>query len=272
VFLILGRFTMNFKMKALVAAAVVATTMSGAANALTNNEIFLVANDTTAGVTKTFIAALGQAGTTQAFSGTSNLLVDYSADANWTSFIAGTSNVTYQVLGLFQSDLTRVGSLNAGDKLLVSSLATPGKLTNNQLTTLVGAGVTSSASFGGFEALNAAVTGTSTGLVVGAGANGIGAVSNNVFNQYLNVNTQATLGQSLNFYSVTRSANTSGLTAQVVNQYMGENPTTVADTWKLSATGQLTYATAAVPEADSWAMAMLGLGLMGFVARRRTRA
>ena len=38
---------MNFKMKALVAAAVVATTMSGAANALTNNEIFLVATDTT---------------------------------------------------------------------------------------------------------------------------------------------------------------------------------------------------------------------------------
>jgi len=263
---------MNFKMKALVAAAVVATTMSGAANALTNNEIFLVANDTTAGVTKTFIAALGAAGTAQAFTGTSNLSVNYAADANWTNFIAGTSNVTYQVLGLYQSDLTKIGALNAGDKLLVSSLATPGKLTNGQMTTLVGAGVTSSASFGGFEFLNAAVTGTSTGLVTGGGADGIGAVNNNVFNLYLNVNTQAGLGQDLGFYSVTRPASTGNLTAQTVTKFTQDGQPTIGDVWNLNAAGKLTYTTAAVPEADSWAMAMLGLGLMGFVARRRTRA
>ncbi|MBX9705930.1 MAG: hypothetical protein K5Q00_06705, partial [Gammaproteobacteria bacterium] len=86
---------MNFKLKALVAAAVVATTMSGAANALTNNEMFLVAYDATA--SKTFIAALGQAGTAQAFTGSTNLAVDYSADANWTNFITGATagGVTY---------------------------------------------------------------------------------------------------------------------------------------------------------------------------------
>lgn len=263
---------MNFKMKALVAAAVVATTMSGAANALTNNEIFLVANDTTAGVTKTFIAALGQAGTTQAFTGSSNLNINYSADANWTSFIAGTSNVTYQVLGLYQSNSTAVSSYNAADKLLVSSLTTPGSLTNTSMNNLMANGSTSSSSFGGFEALNAAVTGTSTGLVLGGGANGIGAVSNNVFNLYLTANTQASLGQDLGFYSITRPASNTGLSKQIVTKYLQDGSTTVGDVWNLSATGQLTYTTAAVPEADSWAMAMLGLGLMGFVARRRTRA
>jgi len=263
---------MNFKLKALVAAAVVATTMSGAANALTNNEIFLVANDTTGGVSKTFIAALGAAGSAQAFAGTSSFAVDYSTDANWTNFIAGTSNVTYQVIGLYQSNPAAITSYNAADKLLVSSLVTPGKLTNNQMNTLMSGAVSLSTSFGGFEALNASVTGTSTGLVLGTGADSYGAVSNNVFNSYLNANTQATLGQSLNFYSVTRPVSQTGLTAQIVKQYMGESPVTVADTWTLSAAGQLAYATAAVPEADSWAMAMLGLGLMGFVARRRTRA
>ena len=39
--------------------------------------------------------------------------------------------------------------------------------------------------------------------------------------------------------------------------------------FNLSSTGALVYAVAAVPEADSWAMMMLGLGFMGFVARRK---
>lgn len=266
---------MNFKLKALVAAAVVATTMSGAANALTNNEIFLVANDTTSGNTKTFIAALGQAGSTQAFTGASNLSIDYSADANWTNFITGTTNVTYQVIGLYQSNPTAITSYNAADKLLVSSLAKPGKLTNNQMNALMANGVAPSASFGGFEFLNAAVTGTSTGLVLGTGADGIGAVSNNVFNNYLTVNTQAVLGQDLSFYSITRPSASTGLTAQVVTQYYQDGSTTVGDAWNLNATGQLTYTTAsvaAVPEADTSAMILAGLSLMGFVARRRMQA
>lgn len=263
---------MNFKLKALVAVAVATITMSGAANALTNNETFLVASDITGGVTKTFIAALGAAGTAQAFTGTSNISVNYATDTNWTSFIAGTSNVQYQIIGLYQSDPTRITSYNAADKLLVSSLVTPGRLTNNQMNGLMANGAASSASFGGFEFLNAAVTGTSTGLVLGGGADGIGAVSNNVFNNYLNVNTQAVLGQDLNFYSVTRPSSAAGLAQQIVTQYT-QGATTTPDVWNLSATGLLSYtgasSVAAVPEADTSAMMLAGLGLMGFVARRR---
>ena len=39
--------------------------------------------------------------------------------------------------------------------------------------------------------------------------------------------------------------------------------------FSLSNTGSLVYSVAAVPEADTWAMMMLGLGFMGFVARRK---
>jgi len=267
---------MNFKMKALVAAAVVATTMSGAANALTNNDIFLIANGVdAAGVSESFVSVLGQAGTAQAFTGTSNLAIDYSADANWMSFIASATSVQYQVVGFYQSNPAATTSYNAADKLLVSSspTLTPGKLTNNQMNALMGATAGAGTSFNSFLLDNATLTGTSTKLVVGPGAGGFATASNNVFNNYLNVNTQAALGHDLGFYSVTRPTTQTGLTAQLVAAYSGEG-VAAADVWNLNATGQLTYttATAAVPEADSWAMAMLGLGLMGFVARRRTRA
>ncbi|MDI1361804.1 PEP-CTERM sorting domain-containing protein [Methylotenera sp.] len=265
---------MNLKLNALVLAAVVASAMSGAANALTNNEIFLVASDTSGWAPKTFIAALGQAGTAQAFTGTTSFSIDYSGDVNWQNFIAGSSNVTYQVIGLFQSDPTRTTSYNADDKLLVSSLTTPGRLTNNSMNQLMAGAVSPSGIMGGFEYLNAAVTGTSTGLVSGFGADGIGAVKNNVFSQYLNVNTQAALGEYLNFYSITRPTSSAGLAVQVTTQYT--DVAANADTWHLRANGQLSYVagpltpiTSDTPEADTSAMMLIGLGLMSFMARRR---
>ena len=262
---------MNFKLKALVAATVATVTMSGAANALTNNEIFLVASDTTGSTTKTFIAALGGAGSVTAFTGNSNLAFNYSADANWTNFISGTTAVSYQVLGINVGNSATAGSYTATDKLLVSSNGLPGGLTNNQMNLLIGSANSTSGIIGGFEFLNAAITGTSTGLVNGGGADGIGAVKTNFFSQYLNVNTVAALGSDLGFYSITRPAATGGLTQQVKTQFLQDN-STAGDVWNLSATGLLTYtgaSVAAVPEADTSAMMLAGLGLMGFVARRR---
>lgn len=262
-------------MKALVAAAVVATTMSGAANALTNNEIFLVAYDATAA--KTFIAALGQAGTAQAFTGSSNLSVNYAADANWTNLMstATAGSVTYQVLGI-----SYVGSsgYNAADKLVLTSNGTPGPLNNSAFNQIKSDAQPTGAFLGLFETLNSSITGTSTGLVAGGGSDSGFAVGSNFFTKYPgSLNTTATLDTSLNFWGVTRNQTVTTNPGQsLVAQYLQGAAGSSADTWNLSSTGQLTYtataATAAVPEADSWAMAMLGLGLMGFVARRRTRA
>ena len=262
---------MNFKLKALVAAAVATMTMSGAVNALTNNEIFLVASDTTGSTTKTFIAALGGAGSVTAFTGNSNLSINYAADANWTNFISGTTNVSYQVLGINVGNSATAGSYTATDKLLVSANSVPGGFTNNQMSLLIGSANASSGTIGGFEFLNAAITGTSTGLVTGGGADGIGAVKTNFFGQYPNVNTVASLGADLGFYAITRPATTGGLNQQVKTQFL-QDSSTAGDVWNLSASGLLTYTTAsvaAVPEADTSAMMLAGLGLMGFVARRR---
>jgi len=259
---------MNFKLKALVAATVATITMSGAANALTNNEIFLVAYDATAA--KTFIAALGGFGTTSTFTGTSNGSVNYATDANWTNFITGatTGGVTYQVLGF---NNTGIGGYAAADKLLVSSNATPGLLANVSMNQMMADVGSNAGSIGGFMFLNAAVTGSSTGLVLGNGAATGGAVNTNVFNKYLAVNATASLGSDLGFYSVTRPVSTSNVAKQIVTQFV-QGSTTTPDVWNLSASGLLTYtgaSVAAVPEADTSAMMLAGLGLMGFVARRR---
>ncbi|GBL45124.1 hypothetical protein SFMTTN_0928 [Sulfuriferula multivorans] len=48
----------------------------------------------------------------------------------------------------------------------------------------------------------------------------------------------------------------------------GVTPFTNAS-WKLDTAGNLAYTVAAVPEADTWAMLLAGLGMMGFIARRR---
>ena len=264
---------MNFKLKALVAAVVATVTMSGAANALTNNEMFLVAYDVAA--SKTFIAALGVAGTASAFTGDTNLSVNYATDTNWTSFITGaTANgVTYQVLGFNSAGS---GGWNAGDRLLATSNTAPNTFKNLAMTTMMTDVKDTLGFIGGFEFLNAAITGTSTGLVTGAGADSGAKVGTNVFTKYNAFDATAALGTDLGFYSLTRPATSTniGVAAESIKtQFLQAAAGSAGDTWNLSSTGLLTYtAIAAVPEADTSAMMLMGLGLMGFIARRRTRA
>ena len=116
-------------------------------------------------------------------------------------------------------------------------------------------------------------TGSGLGFGGGAGSDSGAKVGTNVFTKYNGFNATAALGSDLGFYSISRPTGTTSVTQTVKTQFLQGAAGSTGDVWNLSATGQLTYtATAAVPEADSWAMAMLGLGLMGFVARRRTRA
>ena len=261
---------MNFKLKALVAATVATITMSGAANALTNNELFLVAYDATA--SKTFIAALGAAGTPQAFTGTSDLSVNYAADANWTNFITGATagGVTYQVLG-FYSQNTPAAGYAAGDRLLATSNTAPNSFSNSGMNGMMLDATSNSGSIGGFGFLNSTVTGTTTGLVLGGALDSGATVGTNVFGKYNAFDATAALGTNLNFYSITRPATTGNVTQTVKTQFV-QGVGGPADVWNLNASGLLTYtgaAVAAVPEADTSAMMLAGLGLMGFVARRR---
>ena len=72
------------------------------------------------------------------------------------------------------------------------------------------------------------------------------------------------VGDLLNFYSLFNSSKT-GSAQATVTQYSG--------VWSFdTATAQLSYTTAPVPEAETYAMMLAGLGLVGFmVSRRRNR-
>lgn len=76
-------------------------------------------------------------------------------------------------------------------------------------------------------------------------------------------NASGFVGQSLQLVQV---LNGSSSRAQVTNTIFGNGAA-----FTLTSAGQLTYSAglAPIPEADTWAMMLLGLGFMGFVARRK---
>jgi MYXO-CTERM domain-containing protein len=77
--------------------------------------------------------------------------------------------------------------------------------------------------------------------------------------------TNGLIGTNLSVWNIVRNGTNNLTTATATKlNIAGFNPY-----FNLSNTGALTYV-AAVPEADSWAMLLAGLGLMGFIARRRT--
>ena len=264
---------MKFKFKASIAAAVAIATMSmsGAANALQNNQLFLVAYD--AVTAKTFAVALGPQ-TVTGFAPTSNLSFNFGSDANWTSFTSAVgynaADVQYQVLGFNVGNSATAGSFNAADKLLVSSNSTPGSLANSGLNALIADANSTAGIIGGFLNTNSTLTGTGSILVSGSGADSGAAVNTNFFTKYGTLTANATLGSNLNFYSITRPVGTTALTQTVKTQLLGTGANAALPAyWNFSTAGALSYTVAAVPEADTSAMMILGVGIMAAVARRR---
>jgi hypothetical protein len=83
-------------------------------------------------------------------------------------------------------------------------------------------------------------------------------------------NTTGALDESLDFWLMYNTS-TSGST----NKGAAKQFTTLADgdyMWTLASNGTLTYGVPAVPEADTYALLLAGLGLVGFMARRRKLA
>ena len=242
---------MNFKLKALVAAAVVAMSASGVANAIPQNNMFLVAYDSVS--QKSFVADLGFAAAT--FSNTAPITpYNYTADANWTSFITGSnaSNIQYQVLGT--DGLTKIYTTS-------NDITTPGL--NGRFANAVGG-----LGFGGalnlFLANNTGVTNYVPSTAAFGKASEIGIDWSTAFN---NFTTVANLGENDNFYQITKVLPKASQQLSLTTYMQADGVTN--SFWNLSTAGVLSYSTAAVPEADTSAMALMGLGLMGLVARRR---
>jgi len=250
------------KLGALVASAVTMLALSGQASALGNNDIFLVAYDETAA--KTFIANITNVtGTVSSFANSISANVNFSTDQNWIDFktAVGADVVTYQVLGL--NAVGNGAAYNANDSLVLTSTANPSPFRNGAMNTLVASSTSYAGSIGAFWSDNSTIASGATALISGGGNNSGANVKTNFFSQYTTANTAANIGTDLNFYSVTRPVGTTSLTSMVIAPFS-------AGTWNLSSLGSLTYSNvAAVPEASDLSMMVAGLGLIGFIARRR---
>lgn len=268
---------MNFKLNTLVAAALLVA--AGSANAAIDNgnttngtgSLFLVVTDTTAGYS--FVGDLGVG--MDSFLGASNVsnswsLGNFSAWSAFTTAIGGDlTNAKYSVYAL-----DNVGATTTVEaKRLLTTVAVgddvAGNYTtaNNKVGGAVGTAVNTTFLVTGVQtdsnnlmndhdtvADGSSYTNTSKPLAYAEAAlNGDSLKANMPF-----VTTVAA-ADSADFWLL---GNSSSATLAQANTYMQ------AGQFSLSGTA-LNYTVAAVPEADTYAMMLAGLGLVGFMARRR---
>lgn len=89
--------------------------------------------------------------------------------------------------------------------------------------------------------------------------------------------SSALMGEQMNFYSLwAHSASGGTTTAAGLQQFVclsgACDPVHLAAKWSFAGDGTLNYAVAAVPEPETYALLLAGLGLVGAVARRRKAA
>ncbi len=274
---------MKFQLKALVAAlALVAAVPAQAAIApgsTGNGELVLTVWDQVANISATFdlgksYSEFSIAGTAFPNSGVTandtafswNLSTDAGYSTAWGQFLAA-SNSANTVYAIGASDAIGAG---AGSRGLITSFAEAGNnITTGQVqnATVNFDAYTNGTSFGPsvlFENHSLVANGSSVanagagyalaqyGITSKVGANsGIGAKAIGAIGSNLQVAQYVTAGSSFATAPLTIFGN--------------------GAKFNLSNTGLLTYTTnvTAVPEADTWAMMLLGLGFMGFVARRK---
>jgi hypothetical protein len=262
---------MKFQLKALVAAlALVATVPAQAAidsTASGNGSMILTVLDTVSSVSAAFdlgknyldfnqVAAAGAVSTASA-KGTRftwNLATDSNYSAAWNSFLAASAsdaNIRYAITG---GDNLGTG---AGLRGYITTYAGAGAATtSNQVITALG-------NFDTYTANLATLTGSTTETAANGAAFQTPATTFYLGNKNNNTGPLATglLGADLGvIQSVTAASTLSAPTNTIFANSAYFN---------LSSAGALVYATAPIPEADTWAMMMLGLGFMGFVARRK---
>jgi hypothetical protein len=78
------------------------------------------------------------------------------------------------------------------------------------------------------------------------------------------------IGNNAEFFYAQNTTTSAGKVTVTDFYSSTETPTNLGGFWNLSTAGQLTYTAAPVPEASEWAMMLAGLGLIGFMVRRRS--
>ena len=262
---------MKFQLKALAAAAILAAS-SPAQAAIDlagsgNSSFVLTVRDTIANVSASFDLGknyldFNQVATAGAVSTVTDLGTTFSWDlagnadysAAWTSFIGAATlpNIQYAITA---ADNLGAG---AGSRGYITTLAaTGGNLTTSAMTTALG-------NFDTYIGTQPHVA--ANGSLFSNTADNAKTIYNNnrVGGTQTGPTTLGVIGSSLGVIQVTGSA----------SAFTNSTPTVFGNGAKftLASNGGLLYSTnsiAPIPEADTWAMMLLGLGFMGFVARRK---
>lgn len=261
---------MNFKLNALVAAALLVA--AGSANAAIsdnlsgNGELFLAVSDVVAGYS--FVGDLGIA--MDSFSGATGQSFNLSSFSQWTPFLAAVggnlSNANFAVLA-FDSTGTTAGS----DRMMLSTSSTVA-LADLEATQSKVLGAAASAPNTWFGKVN-----TSTDV---AGGDMESVANGSAYSSVANTSTYfdtAVGGSILNKlpYSVYTSASEAAKFGYMVTGGTQSTLTPVVYTalGDFAINGNsLNYTVAAVPEAETYAMLLAGLGLVGFMVSRRRSA
>ncbi len=258
--------------KTLMAAAIAAMAVSGGANAaLTNTAtgdsslILTLFSTEGGGVSATFDLGFSKSTFNQGLSSSWSLISGDYASA-WSSFfsVATAANTQYAVFAGDRSGAA-VGDQSLFTTSAVAVLPTVIGTTLSNQQGLFDNYIGANNAMGNHNSVaNGASFVTSAGGAAYAGtSDALGGYAGRIGN--FGGDTNGLIGTNLNVWNIVRAStfNLTNATATKLN-IAGFNPY-----FNLSNTGALTYV-AAVPEADSWAMLLAGLGLMGFIARRRT--
>ena len=259
---------MNFKLNALVAAALLAA--AGSANAAIdpglngNGEIWFAVYDTVNQTSYSFDtgvymnAFVGNASAANSYYGYS-----FAGDANWTAFTNNSNSANWLwMVGAEGANGTVASKVFTTDNTATVSIPKGGP------QAIAGTGkIFTDAQIAG---TNYAVNGSAFKVNGDSGYFGDATMTGTWGTKY-QPDASGTVGSSLNFFSITGA---SGL-GTVSGAKFGS---AASDVWTLSSTGVLTYGVGAtnlaapVPEADTYAMMLAGLGLVGFMVRRRKAA
>ena len=262
---------MKFKLKALVASLALVAALPASAAMTTsgsgNSSLILTIFDATSSTSATFDLGYSLQSFVQSADNSWNLSTNANYSAAWASFAAGANMATAQY-AVFAGDA--LGSGVGAQSMFTTGSGTMTAISTSTLTTALSSfdvyinanngrdnhnvgGVADGASFntsgnGNAYAGVSSAYGGNNGKVgaYGADANGL-------------------VGTDLNVWNLLSGATSFANTSVTKLSVYGFNPY-----FNLSSAGDLSYvAVAAVPEADASAMMLAGLGLMGFIARRR---